>query len=285
MSLDTRERSRASGRPVNLYNIRYGTQPASYVGYTDAEVEIVHGGATYVPIAIDRDTIKASGTLDKSSLTVTVPHNTTIPELFRVFPPSEVISMIIYQGHSNDPDMQYVACWAGKVLSCGHRPGNIAELTCEPIAAALRRTGLRRNYMYACPHALYGPDCRAIKADAKTEAEVFAIDGTYVYLPDGWTGSPPLKYVTGLVEWTTATNERERRSILRVISGKVLMLDGPPRGLEEGMTVDVFLGCDHNWNVNPLLTDCEALHNNINNFGGQPFIPSRNPLGLVNQFY
>lgn len=285
MSFEKREESRYHGEPVDLYYIRYGTQPSSFVAYTDAETEITFGGVAYRPLAIDRDTVKASGTLDKSGLTITVPHDTEIPELFRVFPPSEVISCIIRTGHANDPDGEFIACWSGRILSCRHTDTDTCELTGEPISSAMRRPGLRRPYGYACPHALYGPNCRAIKANAKTDAVAFNVLDTAITLSDGWTLADPLKYVGGLVEWVTALNEREVRSILRVSAGKVLHLDGPPRGLEEGMDVEVFLGCDHQWRQDPADTDCMALHNNILNYGGQPFIPSRNPLGLVNQFY
>jgi hypothetical protein len=61
-------------------------------------------------------------------------------------------------------------------------------------------------------------------------------------------------------------------------SGDVLTLAGLPTNLAVTDPVDIVLGC----NRKPFASsggDCQALHNNLPNFGGQPWIPLK---GIVN---
>src|SRR5690606_25380278 len=147
-----------------------------FYAYTDAETAVVFEGITYVPIPISRSAVKASGTLDKSALKVSVPINAEIAELFRIYPPAQVVTLVIRQGHIGDPDSEFLVHWSGRVLST-ERKDSECEFSCEPIATSMRRTGLRRHYQIGCPHVLYGPRCRASKALATTVAEALTVAG------------------------------------------------------------------------------------------------------------
>jgi len=68
-------------------------------------------------------------------------------------------------------------------------------------------------------------------------------------------------------------------------------LAGITRDLSAGMTVNMVLGCNRSLilaeggiGLDPD-TDCHTIHNNMNNFGGCAFIPNKNPIGRLNQFY
>ena len=139
------ETSRYGGRPVELYYFRYGKAPNEFAAYTNAEVPVSWDSVTYIPTPIDRDAIKACGTLDKSALGVRMPARQTIPELFRVYPPSYVVTLIIRQGHFIEGGTtEFLTCWAGRVSNCKFE-GNQAELSGEPIQTSMRRTGLRNS--------------------------------------------------------------------------------------------------------------------------------------------
>jgi hypothetical protein len=51
----------------------------------------------------------------------------------------------------------------------------------------------------------------------------------------------------------------------------IVTISRPIQGLLGSMDVDIYPGCDH------LKETCLAKFNNLNNFGGFPWIPSRNP--------
>lgn len=272
------EESRSLGSPTNLYLFRYGPNPTDVFTYCDSEYDIVFDTRTYRAVPIDREAINAKTTLDKNELEIRMPQTTDLAELFRYYPPSEVVTLTIYQGHADDPDQQWIVAWSGRVLGFAIE-GNEARYTCEPISSSMRRPGLRRHYGYGCPHRLYGAQCGANKAVATRTVVVAELFSNAIRLPADWDTTPrKQKYVGGMVEWT-GNGQTERRTILDVQSENTLLLAGPVRSLSVGSTVTVILGCDHT------MGDCANLHNNIVNFGGQPYIPLKNPVGIRNNFY
>ena len=284
MSYESYEESLFHGEPVELLLFIYGTGATDFVAYTDCEIPITHQGRTYEPFPLERDAINSSGTLDKSGLNLRVDGNSAIAELFRVYPPSQTVSLIIKAGHVGDPDADFKAIWTGRVLSCGWED-NVATLTCEPVASSMLRTGLRRHYQYGCPHALYMGNaeggCRASKAAATRTTTVSTVAGSLLTLPSGWHGPrEPQKFINGLIEWTSPGGSVMRRAILRINEGtNVITMGGPIPALSAGATVAVILGCNHQ------MTDCAELHNNINDFGGQPWIPTKSPFGNTQNYY
>ena len=278
MSFESREESRYLGEPVDLYYFRYGSQANAFYAYTDAEQEVTHDDVVYQPIPIKRGNFTASGTLDKAVLSINVPINVGIAELFRVYPPGQVVTLVVRQGHVNDPDVEYPVIWTGRVIQC-ERDGSEAILSCEPVATSMRRSGLRRHYQLSCPHVLYGPKCKASKQAATITVPIINLTGTRVTLQDGWSGSiNPQKYIGGMIEWNPGAG-LERRTILRIIDLKTLVLAGPTTGLTAGKNLDVILGCNHQMGVGPQPDgDCLPLHNNIHNFGGHAWIPTSNPI-------
>lgn len=288
------EASRFSGEPVDLYFFRYGPEAKNFFAYTDAEEPVTFGEdddgdpIVYQPIPIDRGKITSSGTLDRANLPVRTPHNSDLANLYLIFPPSSVTTLILRQGHRLDPDQEYKVVWSGRVISCA-RKGSEAEFTCEPISTALRRNGLRRRYQYGCPYVLYGGDCGASKPAATTATTVSSYSGARVTLPADWPGlAQAPKYLQGLAEWIAPSGAREVRTILRVENGgRTFLLSGSTRGLGVGAPIEMVLGCNHKSGT-PAQPDgdCGPLHDNVQNFGGQERIPLKNPVGsLSNSFY
>jgi len=213
MSFGSRENSRSLGSPDTLYRFTVFTD---VYAYTDAEEPITFNGISYMPLAIDRDSVSTSGSLDKSQIKINVPHDCEVAELFRVFPPSEVVGVTIFQGHYGDPDSEFLAIYSGRVVSAP-REGSEASLACEPINTSMRRPGLRQRYQYGCPHALYGPQCRADRNQFTWTRQVIAISGAQLTMEPGWengSGQSAIKFIGGLFEFTRS-GRSELRTILR----------------------------------------------------------------------
>lgn len=285
MTFSALEASRQQGEPVTLYQFAYGDN--ANFAYTDAEQAISqptgnpppNDTITYEPTPIMREGIVASGTLDRSALTIRMPRDVGLADLFLVYPPSQVVSLFIRQGHLSDtPTPQFLVVWSGRVLSVG-REGDECVVSCEPISSSLRRPGLRRHYQLGCPHVLYGPQCKADKASHSVTAVVSSLSGSSITLPAGWNGAfTASKFAEGVVEWVNDTGGTERRKILKV-TGNTLLLGGLLRDLEAGMSVSARLGCNHQ------MSDCLELFNNIHNYGGCPWVPTENPIGFRNHYY
>jgi hypothetical protein len=285
MTYDARTRSIDSGNPVQLFRFDYGLEAGERVAITDhtEEITVDHGSpvgvVTYEPMPVSRGNVVSNGTLDKQSIKIELDVGNALAELFRVYPPSSVVSLVIYEGHLDDPDGEFIVIWAGRVLAAG-RQGSRLELSAEPIATQMRRAGLRRNYQYGCPLILYGKElgigtCEASKAAATVSSTVSAIAGTVITLADGWEyGFDARKFVRGTVQWTPADRSTEYRTIIRV-SGNELTLGGIPNDLSPGDPIDIVLGCNHRaFEIDG--GDCEGLHNALPSYGGDPFIPIKN---------
>lgn len=276
MSFAPTETSRYHGLPITLYKFTCGDL---IYGYTDAEQAVEVASVTYEPLPIDSDALSSSGTLDKSTMQVRVPHDSEIAELFRIAPPSEVVGIVMFQGHFTDVDAEFLAVYSGRVLSCG-RQDSTATLRCEPIGTSMRRPGLRQRYQYGCPHALYGTACGAIRADHESIHAVEAVGTGQVTLPDGWEGAIPAgKFTSGLMIWTHDGRTEVRQIRVASAGTNVVQIDGSTVGLVIGSSVTIAPGCNHQ------LTDCEVIFSNVQNFGGCPWIPTKNPLGFVNQYW
>lgn len=289
MSYADYQASRDGGNPIQLFLFHYGTEPGEHYAYTDhtEEMTVDHGGAIgeiiYSPVPISRGSIESNGTLDRATLKVSTDIGTGVAELFRVYPPPYVVALTIFEGHLDDPDEEYLVTWAGRVIAA-QRKGSQLEMSCEPVSTSLERPGPRAAYGYGCRHVLYGPQCQANKAAATVSTTVAAIDGATIDLAPGWEGAfDPAKFLRGMVEWAAPGGSTDRRMIIRV-DGDTLSLTGLPTGLAVSDPIDVVLGCNHKAYIEDG-GDCEGLHDNILNYGGERWIPTQNPIGKFNNYY
>lgn len=286
-SLDTLEKSRAKGEPISLYFFRYGDQPDAYFAFTNHDKGVSTlfdpdvGEVTFLPETISHGAITAAGTLDKAALDIRTPHDADISLLWRQHPPSQVVTLTILQGHVGSQDFR--VAWSGRVLG-GALDKDESVFTCEPVSTSLKRPGLTRNYQYGCPHPVYSQGdglCNASKEAATITRAVSTVEGAILNLPADWeTEERKVKYVGGMVAWTRADGRKEVRGIVRLATPNQMIVSGVALGLTGGMPVDLTLGCNHIWDE-----DCTVLHNNAVNFGGQPWIPTKNPIGIVNIYW
>lgn len=283
MTYGTYEASRTLGEPIHFYEFACDTQAFRY---TDHEVAVVYLGNTFNPLPIDRGKLVETGTMDKKQFSITVPHDCEVANLFLAYPPSSVTTVKIWAGHVDDPDEEFKVVYTGRVLSCARKKSS-ATFTCESVATSMKRNGLRRRYQYGCPYALYSEQCGVSRAAFTVPVLVSDISGSRITLPNTWTTRPKEKYLDGVVQWTKTDGTTEVRTIKRVESGgNVLLLSYLPTGLSAGMVVNVSLGCNHKAGVASQTDgDCGPLFGNIVNFGGQPWIPFKNPIGVVNNYY
>lgn len=288
MTYADQQQSIEDGGPLQLFRFSYGIAQDQVLAYTNnlEEITVDHGGSvgivTYSPVPISRESIASNGTLDRSALQIDLDIGTDLAEEFRIYPPSSVVNLVIYEGHYDDPDGEFVVIWAGRIVAA-ERQGSKLQCSGEPIATQLRRSGLRRHYQYGCPHALYGAACGADKASATVSSAVSAISGTTITVGAGWEGYfEQAKFIRGMMEWTPSGGTIQRRTILNV-SGNDITLSGLPIGLAVSDAVDIILGCNHRA-FDADGGDCEGLHDNIQNFGGQPWIPLKNVIQR-NPFY
>jgi hypothetical protein len=266
------EDSRYLGTPVEVYKFTYGAGPNDYFAYTDAERQFTLSGVDYVPIPIKRDGIESGGgRTERRDIRVQMSTKEALLDLFQIYPPDQPISVVIKSGHFDDPDQEFTSVFTGVIINVKNKADGWADVLCRPLWVASQQGGLRRNYQLGCPHVLYGSQCGASVISVSATVASFPTINK-VSLLAGWEGAyAPAKFRNGgYVQWDVGSNTY-RRTILSV-SGNTLTLSGPVTGLVAGDPMTVVIGC------NRQMDDCGTLHNNINNFGGQPWIPTKNPV-------
>ena len=275
MTFVSREVTVDQGTPVTIFLFQHGFNKELL--YTNVDKNVVFGGKTYQPASIRHASITSNATLDSSSLELSMAADLEVVKLFTEYPPTTPVTLRIFQGHLNDADNQFLAIWNGRVLS--HRiEGSEATLSCEPTYVGNRRVGLRRHWQYSCPHVLYGDQCRASEANGTKTLTVSSVSKRGITLPTGWNGTvATTSFTGGMVEWNNNGNT-EIRSIVGVVNGRELRVDGLVRGLATGDTVKVIVGC------NRQLSDCRDIHDNVLNFGGAHAIPQINPQSIRNLY-
>lgn len=268
MTYEAIETSAENARPVELLHVNF----AQYSWrYTTAEVPITYNGQEYTPIPMERDEIESTGDFTRSNLTIKLPQDCPIGELFRIQPPSGVVSVNLFAEHYDYG--QFMTLWKGRIINIQwEAPWMI--LTTESVFSSLQRVGLRRVFGTQCPYALYGTECSVAAIDHRETHTVNVLSGMSVTCYS-LIGRPENFFAGGYLTYTSAVRETVERRMIRSSSSAtgVLTLASLPVELVAGTVLNLYPGCDHSLSV------CNSKFNNSLNFGGMPYIPQKNPFG------
>jgi len=258
MSYTTYEESDYSGEPLELYRFVLGDQIWLF---TSADHEVAWGDDTYVPVFIKRGGFTKGGDARKGNIEVQVAASNAVALLFRSGWLSGIMTLTIYRHHYSDTD--YSVLWKGRVISCKWS-GSMATLTSDNVSTTFSRAGLRRSYQVGCPHVLYGSACGLEASSWQVAATVSAVtDGTLTL--SGIDG-----YADGYFLGGMAQIGDDKRMIVAHGSGSITMVDSVGSAAE-GDTVTLWPGCPRT------MTSCLNKFNNLDNYGGLPFLPDKNP--------
>lgn len=266
MTYDAIERSADQARPVELYTFARGAQ---LYRYTSANEDCVVSFQTFVRAPIERTEIEQGSELNRSGLSLTVPRDFVIARMWMIAPPSEVVALTVQQYHEGDGELASI--WSGRVLGVSFE-GARATISLEPIGTSIRRNGLRRPWQKLCPYVLGTRGCNVNLEAYKVTAMIDSVVGLTLTAdelaakPDGWFNG-------GYVRWSIPGGLIESRDIVSHI-GMTVELDMTPLSLPNGTIADFLPGCDRT--LGP--AGC-SKYSNVPNYGGQPYIPSKNPFG------
>lgn len=275
------ESSRQSGRPVFLYRMVQGSLVWLF---TTAARVIEFGGEDYKPSSVSSTELKQSSEMAKDGIRLTFPRTDEFASQFLGYSPDLVTTVTVFRLHTSDPDSEAIVYWKGRVAS-SKAAGARIELECESIFTSLRRPGLRARYQRSCRHALYGRGCRL-------DPEAFAVPGTLtaisanavtVTVPeaatyeDGWFFGGMLRASDGalrLIVGHSGSTITLSRPLARLAQDLALAGYGNDYGNQYGSPVcKLYPGCDHS------TATCLGKFDNLDNHGGFPFIPLKNPFG------
>lgn len=263
MAYDNYETSALLGAPIELYEFIYS---GAIWRYTSYDTEIKYNNNLFTPMSAQRGELQPTTDPTEASLSITLPNNSEIGDLYRIQPPSEIVTCSVYRGHSGDNEFKII--WKGRIIAADWHE-DVVELTSENVFSSIQNPGLPRTYCKTCPHQLYGPHCKAKQDSFKVEGIVNEVDGLRVRL-DSIIGLPENAFYGGFATWVNSkTRVTERRAVLSSISATGwVRLAAYPLGLVPGIMLKLYYGCDHT------LESCDQRFNNTDNFGGFPYLPT-----------
>lgn len=253
--------------PVEIYEFNQAN--VEIYRYTSNNVDVYSGGFTYEKIALKRGPIEQSQNVSRASLKIDMPRTIPFVTGFIAQPPSRVINLIVRRFHRLDPDEEVVVLWKGRVINIDFK-GDVCRLICDPIVTAMNRANLRRVYQLSCPHLLYRATCGIDEAVYRQNATLSAVTGAEV--SSTTFGGEADGYWTGGVIRITKSGMPHIRAILSHV-GNDIEIDLTIPGLAVGDVVQAAPGCDRN------IDTCVNKFSNELNFGGYPWIPTKNPMG------
>ncbi len=265
MTFNTYETSIAAGEPILLFDFSIGT---AHWRYTTADRPIVYQTNTFSPAPISRTAPVQSSDIRQQIMRVTAPRDIGVGSLFAQYPPGGDMLLTVTAMHYTDPDGQGIVDWVGRVVGATFSNSSL-ELGCEPVYTSVQTMGLRRRWGLNCPHVLYGPGCTLNPALFKVVAPIQSVSG-FTITGAGFNPPAGLSFVGGFAQWDSGSGYLETRTI-DAVSGTTLTLAYGSPALVVGLSVSLYPGC------NRTMANCNAF-GNIANYGGQPFVPSHNPM-------
>jgi uncharacterized phage protein (TIGR02218 family) len=257
------DQSVQDGDPVHLFLFVYeGTE----YRFTDIANDYTALGETWVSSGLRSGQISQSNDFIKDTVSIAFPRDDTFAELFLSDVQDSQTSVTIHRGYAGDPDQEFIAWWKGRVAT-SKAGGSTITIDCEPIFTSLRRPGLRRRYQRSCPYALYGRGCNADPESFAVEDDITAEDGLTFTIPAAALQTDGF-YTGGML--------RAPDTVLRFIVnhvGDLITISKPHVGLVVSATIKIYPGCDRS------TVTCLNTFDNLDNFGGFPFIPTKNPFG------
>lgn len=270
MSYDTYELSTQDAQPK--YRVLFAVGDLEY-RYTNSEMIVGDSSETWIPEAITFGEFSQTNEMAKDPLRITLPRDNEFAQLFLGGVPEQVVSVTVFRWHTDDATEEYKFCWKGRVAGSSIN-GDAASLDCENVFTSMRRPGLREKYQIGCRHSLYGRGCGLSKDDFAIEADATDATGRIVTFTHSDTNVADDYFAGGMLK----TSDGIYRDILSNTLTTLTLVRALP-SLADAIadsgtqSVTLYPGCAHT------ISDCRDKFNNLDNYGGCPWIPSKNPFG------
>lgn len=265
MSYDDYETSQEAGQPIELYEFYLGS---TYYRYTSNMADVTIAGATYEAIPISRgNVVAARDDSSRDRIEITMPASALFAQQFIGAVPSRRATVALRRFHRNDPALETIVVFLGTIATARFvDEGATAKMTAIPITTAQSRPIPRQTYQGLCNHMLYDARCQINEASAtwRKTLTVTVVTGNVLTIPgaDAWGAD---FFVGGIIFFD------DDYRLVTAQSGADLQIFTPFRTSPLGRTVRLNAGCKHR------ITDCRDKFSNIENFGGFPFVPLKNP--------
>lgn len=259
----------------DLYRFTEGTVINTFTSSNEAEVYTspsAAGPETYVPKIMGRGEISDKAQPTKGSLDITFPLNDDFAQHLLNSGLDSIVRLDIY---SKDEAEVFRTEWRGRLAKTAPKDKEMT-VTFESVFSANRKVGSRRVFQRTCQYAVYGPGCTLSLVAFLTAASVTAMsaDGRTLTVPAA-AAKPDGYYLAGVLQMPDGSMRyitNHVGSTLVIIRSSDIL--NAAFALANPVAVHIAKGCTQ---LQPTCGDSDF--NNLNNFGGFPFMPLTNPIG------
>lgn len=247
--------------------------------FTSDEQDIEWNGDTYEAAPLGRSEPEASQDITQAGIEVFLPRDNEVASELLRYIGDDIVSLDVFRYDHDAED--YGVFWKGRIVDI-QTEGDEVRLTAESFFTSLRRSGLRARFSKICRHNVYGEDgCRADPNDHVETLVWTNYENKIITVPDaadfdsGWFTGGKIVTQDG-AEGYIIRHSGSALELTRHLDFFAQTEAGYGNSYGEyydGSTVDVYPGC------NKTLSQCRDKFDNTDNFGGFPWIPSKNPFG------
>ena len=263
MTFPVAESGVATSRPIELFRFTRELNNTKWL-YSSSEEEVNIEGGVFLPAPVRRGDLEGSNNSVKAGVEIEIDGNTEFASFLVTEPVYDTLKAEIIRYQRDDES--YAVIWNGYVSSFSIS-GNTSVIRCDPEFVGAGRPLNSLIYSAMCPHMLYSDKCGAAREESSVVGVIGTITGLSIVAPefatkaDGW-------FVGGYLSCSTGI-----RMILSHV-GTAVTIDHVMVGAKSGDTFEAYAGCKHDKD------DCKTKFDNMDNYGGFPFIPRKNPFDL-----
>ena len=286
MTYIAKDESIEDGQPIELF--KFSNIEETFT-LTSGQEQVIFNGSTYLPETINRTEPSVTSVETQRAITISMPVTNAFVRRYIGTVPASPDELVMHRFHSTDGGTpEVIVLFTGTVASVTFT-GDTAKVAVQARTTILGRSIPRQSSRANCNHILYDARCLVNDSSFRITGSVVFLssDGFVVHLSCGSNTIPDtgLRLSAQLTADVTFFDtgfirrggiEHRMAQTLSDLGSDVaaIGLILPFQTLEVGQELDLFAGCDHT------LPTCIAKFDNVDRFGGFPFIPEKNPFNV-----
>jgi hypothetical protein len=245
---------------------------------TSVGAPVSYNGETYDPQPLARSQVESKNEMSRASIDIRTSLNNPLALRYLSQPVDRVVTLAIFKQVDGVTNI----FWRGRLGAVKATDREVA-LTFESVFTSLRRPGLRARYQRGCRYALYGHGCALDPENFRMSVLMTGFSGTTLFVSDT-SAEPNNRFQGGMVRSPEGTLRYVMSSVVNQVtlarSFDSLITTFLNRGYGQSygnsyggyVELGLYPGCAHD------MTACQSF-NNLDNYGGFPWIPLKNPFG------
>lgn len=253
---------------VDLYRIVMGFSVWTFTNDAEQVYNAGEGDETYVKLASSRGTIEQKNEISKAALEINIPIDHPLALVLLTAFVEQVVSVSVFTKRGSTVEIS----WKGRLVSIKPADANLT-LNFESVFTSMKRPGLRARFQRSCRHSLYSRGCNVDLATFAVSGTLSAMTGAALTVAeaalqaDGYFSGGMVEASDGTLSYIIS-HTGDQLILQRV--GYTLQTDFAVFGASTPVTI--YPGCDHT------RATCAAKFDNILNYGGFDWIPTKNPM-------